>query len=181
MPPASLPESPSPLRHAVIAPVVVAGLLTMGATAAVPTGPILWSGVQAGSTIDQVAAAVPQAKPKTGQGLEDGSLAGLAAPAELAGSPAQAVFFFRGKTLSAVMVESQALSAGHGPQNLAEARRIVGLAKSQYGAPHRCLDRPELAALNCVWTTGPVRIAISYHDFGGGSPGLSIIYRAAPH
>jgi hypothetical protein len=141
---------------------------------------MLWGGAQAGASIDQVAAAIPQAKPQTGQVLEDGSMSGLAAAATLAGSPAQAIFFFRGKLLSAVMVERQGLAAGQGRDNLAEARRIVDLAKGQYGAPHRCIDRPELAALNCVWTTGPVRIAISYHDLGGGSPGLSIVYRPAP-
>jgi hypothetical protein len=180
MPPGSLSESPSPLRLAAIAS-AIAGLSTMSATAAVPSGPALWGGAQAGATIDQVAAAIPQAKPQTGLVLEDGSQSGLAAPAELAGSPAEAVFFFRGKALSAVLVENRALASGHGPENLAEARRVLDLAKSQYGAPLRCVDRPELAALNCVWTTGPVRIAISYHDFGGGSPGLSIIYRPAPH
>jgi hypothetical protein len=180
MPPASLSESPSPLRPAAIAS-AVAGLLSMGAVASVPIGPMLWGGAQAGATIDQVAAAIPQAKPQTGLVLEDGSQSGLAAPAELAGSPAEALFFFRGKALSAVVVENRALVAGHSLENMTEARRVLGLAKTQYGAPHRCIDRPELAALNCVWTTGPVRIAISYHDFGGGSPVLSIIYRPAPH
>ena len=157
-----------------------AALLTMGATVALPTGPNLWNGARAGASIDQVAAAVPQAKPATGQVLEDGSRSGLSAPAELAGAPADAIFFFRGKALSAVLVERSALQAGHGAENLAEARRVVGLATSQYGPPHRCADRAELAALTCIWTTGPVRVAVSYHDFGGGSPGLSILYRAAP-
>jgi hypothetical protein len=157
-----------------------AALLTMGATAAPPTGPNLWNGARAGASIDQVAAAVPEAKPATGQVLEDGSRSGLSAPAELAGAPAEAIFFFRAKALSAVLVERSALQAGHGAENLAEARRVVGLATSQYGPPHRCADRAELAALTCVWTTGPVRVAVSYHDFGGGSPGLSILYRAAP-
>jgi hypothetical protein len=179
MPPGSLSESPSPLRLAVIAS-AVAGLSTMGATAAAPSGPLLWGGAQAGATIDQVAAAIPQAKPQTGLVLEDGSQSGLAAAATLAGAPAEALFYFRGKALSAVVVENRALAPGHSRENMAAARRILGLAKSQYGAPHRCIDRPELAALNCIWTTGPVRIAISYHDFGGGSPVLSIIYRPAP-
>ena len=151
----------------------------MGATAAVPSGPMLWGGARAGATIDQVAAAIPQVKPLTGQWLEDGSQAGLSAPAQLAGSAAQAVFFFRAKGLSAVMVESHPLVAGHGAENLAQARRIIDMAKSQYGPPKSCVERVELAAVNCVWTTDQIRIALGYHDVGGGSPSLSVLYRAA--
>lgn len=157
-----------------------AGLLTMGAAAVAPSGPDLWNGALAGASIDQVAAAVPQARPATGQGLENGSQSGLSAPAELAGAPAEALFFFRGKSLSAVMVEARPAPSGQGQENLAEARRIVGLATRQYGPPHRCVERRELAALNCIWTTGPIRVAVSYHDFGGGSPALSVLYRPAP-
>jgi hypothetical protein len=166
------------LRLAVIA-AGIAGFLTLGAAPAAPTGPDLWNGAMAGATIDQVAAALPQAKPATGQVLEDGSQSGLSAAAQLAGSPAQALFFFRFKGLSAVMIESQAMKPGHGPENLAEARRIVQLATSQYGAPRRCVDRAALAALNCNWTTGQIKVAVSYHDFGGGSPALSVLYSPA--
>ena len=158
----------------------IAGLLTMGAAAVAPTGPILWGGASTGASIDQVAAAIPQAKPANGQVLEDGSQSGLSAPAQLAGAPADAVFFFRGKGLSAVMIESRAVVAGHGPENLAAARRIVALASSQYGPPRRCAERRELAALDCAWLAGPVRVAVAYHDFGGGSPALSVLYRPAP-
>ena len=153
--------------------------MMMGASAAAPIGPNLWNGAAAGMTIDQVAAVVPQAKPAAGQVLEDGSQSGLSAPAELAGAPAEAIFFFHFKTLSAVLVERQALASGHGPENLAEARRIVALATSQYGRPQSCADRPELAGLDCVWQSGAVKVAVSYHDFGGGSPALSILYRTA--
>jgi hypothetical protein len=166
------------LRFAVVAS-VAASLMTMGATAATPTGPNLWNGAVAGMTIDQVAAAVPQAKAATGQVLEDGSQSGLSAPAELAGAPAEAIFFFRFKSLAAVLVEKNAMSSGHGPENLTEARRIVALATSQYGHPQSCVDRPELTDLDCVWLSGGVRVAVSYHDFGGGSPALSILYRPA--
>ncbi|HZC17352.1 MAG TPA: hypothetical protein VE309_11375 [Caulobacteraceae bacterium] len=170
------------MRFAVIVS-AVAGLLTMGAAAAAPSGPDLWNGALAGASIDQVAAATPQAKPATGQVLEDGSQSGLSAPAQLAGSPAEAIFFFQVKSLSAVLVESRAMKSGRGPENLAEARRIVGLATSQYGPPQRCIDRAELAALNCTWTTGSIKVAVSYHDFGGGSPALSVLYSPAiaPH
>lgn len=155
----------------------LAALLTMGATAAAPTGPELWNGVRAGASIDEVAAAAPQAEPSTGQMLEDGSQSGLSAPAKLAGGLAQAVFFFQGKHLSAVLVESCAMTSGQGAANLAEARRIIELARDQYGPPRRCVDRPELAALNCVWASGEIRVSVSYHDFGGGSPALSVLYR----
>ena len=166
------------LRIAIVAS-IAASLLTMGATAATPTRPNLWNGAAAGMTIDQVAAVVPQAKAATGQVLEDGSQSGLSAPAELAGAPAEAVFFFRIKGLSAVLVEKHAMSSGHGPENLAEARRIVALATSQYGRPQSCIDRPELADLDCVWLSGGIKVAVSYHDLGGGSPALSILYRPA--
>jgi hypothetical protein len=163
------------LRLAVIA-AAAAGLLTLAAAAPIPSGPELWNGVKAGATIDQVNDATPQAKPVTTQMLEDGSQSGLSAPALLAGSPAEALFFFRFKGLSAVLVESKALKAGHGPENLAEARRIVALATSQYGAPGRCVDRAQLAALNCTWTTSAIKVVVSYHDFGGGSPALTVLY-----
>lgn len=166
------------MRLAVIA-AGIAGFLTLGAAAAAPTGPDLWNGAQAGATIDQVAAATPQAMPATGQILEDGSQSGLSAPAQLAGAPAEAIFFFRFKGLSAVMIESRALKPGRGPENLAEARRIVQLATNQYGAPRRCVDRPQLAALNCSWRAGSIKVAVSYHDFGGGSPALSVLYSPA--
>ena len=156
-----------------------AALLTMGAAPAVPSGPDLWNGAKAGMTIDQVDALAPQATPATAQRLEDGSQSGLSAPAELAGAPAEAIFFFRYKGLSAVLVESQAMRSGHGPENLAEAKRIVALATSQYGPPQHCITRSELAALNCVWTAGSIKVAVSYHDFGGGSPALSVLYRLA--
>jgi hypothetical protein len=157
----------------------IAALMTMGATVAAPAGPNLWNGAAAGMTIDQVAAAVPQAKPSTGQVLADGSQSALSAPAELAGAPADAVFFFRLKSLSAVLIEKHAMPSGGGPGNLSEARRIVAVATSQYGAPKSCVDRPELASLNCVWLSGAIKIAFSYHDIGGGSPALSVLYRAA--
>jgi hypothetical protein len=166
------------LRFAVVVS-AIAALMTMGATAAAPAGPDLWNGATAGMNIDQVAAAVPQAKPGAGQVLEDGSQSGLSAPAELAGAPADAIFFFRLKSLSAVLVEKHAMPSGHGAENLAEARRIVALATGQYGAPKSCVDRPELASLDCVWLSGPIKVAISYHDTGGGSPALSVLYRAA--
>ena len=156
-----------------------AALLTMRAAEAGPSRPNLWNGAEAGMTIDRVAAQVPRATPATGQVLEDGSQSGLSAPAELAGAPAEAIFFFRGKGLSAVMVESHAMQSGRGPENLAEARRIVALAASQYGQARKCIERRELAALNCVWTAGSIKVAVSYHDFGGGSPALSVLYRPA--
>jgi len=165
------------LRFAVVIS-AVAALMTMGATTIAPAGPNLWNGATAGMTIDQVAAAVPQAKPATGQVLEDGSQSGLSAPAELAGAPADAVFFFRLKSLSAVLIEKHAMPSGHGPANLAEARRIVALATGQYGAPKSCVDRPELTSLDCVWLSGAIKVAVSYHDIGGGSPSLSVLYRA---
>jgi hypothetical protein len=163
----------------VVAVAAVAALMTMGATAAPPAGPNLWNGATAGMNIDQVAAAVPQAKASTGQVLEDGSQSGLSAPAELAGAPADAVFFFRLKSLSAVLIEKHAMPSGHGPGNLVEARRIVALATSQYGAPKSCVDRPELTSLDCVWLSGAIKVAVSYHDIGGGSPALSVLYRVA--
>lgn len=156
-----------------------AALLTMGAAAAVPNGANLWNGARAGMTIDQVDAVVAQASPATAQMLEDGSQSGLSAPAELASAPAEAIFFFRNKALSAVLVERHAMASGHGPENLAEAKRIVALATSQYGPPRSCITRGELAALNCVWTAGSIKVAVSYHDFGGGSPALSVLYRLA--
>ncbi|HEX4197779.1 MAG TPA: hypothetical protein VHZ26_10085 [Caulobacteraceae bacterium] len=166
------------MRLAVIA-AGSASFLIIGAAPPAPSGPDLWNGAKAGATIDQVAAVAPQAKPAIGQTLEDGSQSGLTAPAELAGSPAEAFFFFRFKGLSAVLVESRALKSGRGPENLAEARRIVQLATSQYGAPRRCVDRAQLAALNCTWTSGGIKVAVSYHDFGGGSPALSVLYSPA--
>ncbi len=166
------------VRFAVIAIGAVA-LLIMGAAAPAPSGPDLWNGAAAGMTIDQVAVAVPRAKPATGQLLEDGSQSGLSAPTQLPGGPADAVFFFRGKGLSAVLVERRAMRPGHGSESLAEARRLVAAAAGQYGGPGRCVDRSQIAALACAWTPGAIKVTISYHDFGGGSPALSVLYRPA--
>jgi hypothetical protein len=141
-----------------------------------PAAVDLWNGAAAGMNIDQVAALFPQAAAATNQTLEDGSQSGLSIPAQLGGSPADAIFFFHYNKLTAVLVESRGVRSAERAANLAEARRIVAAAASQYGPPKRCDERPELAALACVWSVGQLAVAVAYHDFGGGSPALSARY-----
>jgi hypothetical protein len=157
----------------------LAVLLATCANAADTAAPELWGGVVAGMTIDQVATRLPQAKPSTGQLLEDLSQSALSVPAQLDGAPADAYLFFRGNGLSAVLVERHDLSSGRRAENLAEARRIVTAATSQYGPPKRCVERRELAALGCTWTAGALKVSLAYHDVGGGSPALSVLYSVA--
>ena len=156
-------------------------LLAAGvAGAADQAPPDLWNGAVVGMNIDQVDARFPQAVATSGQSLEDGSQAALTVPAELGGAKADAFFFFRGNSLSAILVESHAVHSGRRADNLIEARRIVAAATSQYGPPKRCIDRPGLAALDCVWTLGALKVSVGYHDIGGGSPALSALYTRAP-
>lgn len=166
------------MRSALIAR-AAAVALAAGAASAQTATPDLWNGAEAGMSIDRVATLFPQANPETGQTREDGSQAGLSIPAQLAGSPAEAVFFFHNRNLSAVIVESQSVQPDRSRENLAETRRIIALATSQYGRPRRCIDRPELAALTCDWVVGGMKVAVSYRDVAGRDPGLSVLYGLA--
>jgi len=161
---------------------VASGLaaLAIGAAAATPAptpaGVDLWNGATLGMNIDTVQALFPASKVWTGQSIENGALAALRAPARLGDAPAQAVFFFHGRSLAAVIVERDQLAASDRAGNLAEARALAAAATRQYGAPAHCTDRPSLAVFDCVWFSGGVRIALGYHDVGGGSPALSVAY-----
>ena len=66
------------------------------------------------------------------------------------------------------------------PANLADVQRLIAAATAQYGRPGRCVERPRIAAASCTWTIAGLRVAVGYHDFGGASLGLSVVYRAAP-
>jgi hypothetical protein len=154
----------------------LAALLAAGAASADPKDLDLWNGATAGMTIDQAVAQFPHPTPSTGQTLEDGSQSGLSNAAQLGGTPADAIFFFRGNGLTAVVVESHAVRSGQSAENLAEVRRIIDAATSQYGRPKRCIERLQLAALTCTWTVDALAITVAYHDVGGGSPVLSARY-----
>ena len=159
---------------ALLASLLASGVAAAAAPAPPPPGPELWRGALAGMNIDEVVAAVPSAVPFTGQTMDNGALAGLAAPAELDGSPADAVFFFRGRLLAAVLVESRRLPAR--PDYLAKAAALEAQMTSVYGQPLRCVKRPEIAADNCEWRYGALKVAVSYRDVGGGAPLLQVLY-----
>ncbi len=141
---------------------------------------ILWNGAAAGMSIDQVYALFPKSKPATGETLADGAVEALSLPALMDGAPADALFFFRGRDLDAVVVRQETLEPGQPARNLAETARLIAMANSQYGPPSRCTQRPDIAAVSCRWRSGDLEVGLGYHDFGGGSPALSILYTAAP-
>ena len=159
---------------------ILAGVALLAATQARAAPVVLWNGAASGMSIDQVYALFPASQPATGQTLEDGAVEALSLPALIDGMPADALFFFRGRDLDAVVVRQEALDRSERSRNLAEAARLVQLASSQYGRPSRCAQRRNIAAVSCRWLAGGLDVGLSYHDFGGGSPALSILYRAAP-
>ena len=166
-------------RSALIGLAVAAVAASAGVASSPPPPVVLWNGAAAGMSVDQVFALFPTAKPMTGQALEDGALEALNLDATVDGAPADAVFFFRGKALDAVLVERRDLQRDRRAQNLAEAARLVSAATAQYGPPGRCIERQNMAAVDCAWRAGGLKVAVAYHDFGGGSPALSILYSAA--
>ncbi len=165
-------------RRATLIGLALASLVAGSGAASAPAV-VLWNGAAAGMTVDQVYALFAGAKPQTGQVLEDGALEALGVDATVGGAPADALFFFRGKALDAVLVERRDMRRDQRAQNLDEAARLVKAATAQYGAPSRCVDRRGVAAIDCAWTSNGLKVAVAYHDFGGGSPALSILYRAA--
>ncbi len=162
-----------------VAALGLATLLAGAAAAAAPAGVELWHGAAAGMNIDQVVAAVPQSVPFTGQSMENGGVAALAAPAELGGAQADAIFFFHARTLSAVLVESRRIDGGR-PAYLAKTAALEAAMTGAYGPPFRCLKRPEIAATACEWRAPGLKIALSYRDVGGGAPLLQVLYAPAP-
>jgi hypothetical protein len=167
----------SPGRRSALIALAMAAFAVSASAAGPPQTPVvLWNGAAAGMSVDQVFALFPAAKPTTGQTLEDGALEALSLDATVDGAPADAVFFFRGKALDAVLVERRNLQRDR-QQNLAEATRLVSAATAQYGRPSRCIERRDIATVDCAWRGGDLKVAVAYHDFGGGSPALSILYR----
>jgi len=167
------------LRSALSGLALAALAASAGAASAPPAPVVLWNGAAAGMSVDQVYALFPASQAATGQALEDGALEALSLDATIDGAPAIALFFFRGKTLDAVLVERRAMQRDQRMQNLAEAARLVSAASAQYGRPSRCTRRRDIAAVDCAWRDGDLQVAVAYHDFGGGSPALSILHRAA--
>jgi hypothetical protein len=167
------------LRSALIGLAVAALAAAPGVANAPPPLVVLWNGAAAGMSVDQVYALFPGSTPAAGQTLEDGALEALSLDATIDGAPADVLFFFRGKTLDAVVVERRNVQRDRRAQNLAEAARLVSAATAQYGRPSRCIQRRDIAAVDCAWRARGLNIAVAYHDFGGGSPALSILYRAA--
>jgi hypothetical protein len=167
----------SPGRRSALIALAMAAFAVSASAAGPPQTPVvLWNGAAVGMSVDQVFALFPTAKPTTGQTLEDGALEALSLDATVDGAPADAVFFFRGKALDAVLVERRNLQRDR-RQNLAEATRLVSAATAQYGRPSRCIERRDIATVDCAWRGGDLKVAVAYHDFGGGSPALSILYR----
>jgi hypothetical protein len=168
------------MRRTALGLTFAASLLAPAAHAArTPDGVDLWHGATLGMDIDQVQARFPESRAWSGQSLENGALAALILPAQLAGAPADAIFFFRGRALASVIVERRDLPRGDRAQNLAEARRLVAQATQAYGRPRNCSDRGDIAVVDCVWFPGDLRVAVGYHDFGGGAPMLGLSYGPA--
>jgi hypothetical protein len=181
--PASVTQGATPTnagRRAALIGLALAALIGGHGAAASAPGVDLWNGAAAGMNVDQVYALFGAAKPETGQMLEDGAAEALSVGASVGGAPADALFFFRGKVLDAVLVERRGLRREQREQNLAEAARLVTAATTQYGRPNRCIERRDVAAIDCAWVASGLKVAVAYHDFGGGSPALAILYRAAP-
>jgi hypothetical protein len=169
------------MRNILTAVALTASATVASAAAGSPAvGIDLWKGARVGMSVDQVYALFDSAQPETGQSLANGAVEALSLQATIAGQPADALFFFRDKALDAVLIEQRNVRRDQRPHNLAEARELVSFATLRYGAPGRCADWRQVAALSCTWRVGGLSVGVSYLDFGGGSPRLSIIYRASP-
>jgi hypothetical protein len=174
---------------------MLAFLLATAVAAAPPPPPPpppveLWHGAIAGMSPAQVQALFPGGR-APGPALvptsvpdmvEGGAYAGYLADQEVFGYPAVATFYYQGGHLLQVIVNVQNLELHHTRDNVDIARAIETGLSSYYGPPKVCADTDKkgLARLDCRWTVRSLQVGLSYVDYGGMSPALTIAARPRP-
>jgi hypothetical protein len=157
-----------------------------------PPPPELWHGARAGMTPAQVAALFPQGRGPTPSPVKTAFpspdlVEGPAGPGwvvneEVYGHPAVATYYFATGHLLSVVVEVQNLQLRHTRDNVDIAREVETGLTSYYGAPKVCADTGKggLARLDCRWVTDKIQVGLSYVDYGGLSPSLTVATRPRP-
>lgn len=167
-------------------------LLLAAATALPPLPPPeLWHGARAGMTPAQVVALFPHGRapapttlgfPPVANAVEGGGAAGYAVDEEVFGHPAVATYYFQAGGLLETIVEVQNLRLRHTRDNVEIARDVQAGLTNFYGPPKVCADTDKrgLARLDCRWVTSSVQIGLSYVDYGGLGPALTVAVRSLP-
>ena len=157
-----------------------------------PPPPELWHGARAGMTPAQVAALFPKGRGPTAPVIKDpfpspnmvegGGGAGWVVDDVIYGHPAVATYYFAAGRLLSVVVDVQNLQLRHTRDNVDVARDVEAGLTNFYGAPKVCADTGKggLARLDCRWVVRNVQVGLSYVDYGGLNPSLTVATRPLP-
>lgn len=98
------------------------------------------------------------------------------------GHPSVATYYFAGGRLLSVLVDVQNMQLRHTRDNVEIARDVENGLTDYYGAPKVCADTGKggLARLDCRWVVRGVQVGLSYVDYGGLSPSLTVAARPMP-
>jgi hypothetical protein len=171
--------------------------LILAAAAALPPPPLpppveLWHGARGGMTPAQVAALFPKGRGFTPSPIktafpspnlvEGGGSPGWVVEEEVYGHPAVATYYFANGHLLSVLVDVQNMQLRHTRDNVDVARDVENGLTEYYGAPKVCADTGKggLARLDCRWVVRGVQIGLSYVDYGGLNPSLTVATRPVP-
>lgn len=172
--------------------------LILAAATALPPGPPpppppeLWHGARAGMTAPQVAALFPKGHGFTPSPIktafpspnlvEGGGSPGWVVEEMVYGHPSVATYYFAGGRLLSVLVDVQNMQLRHTRDNVEIARDVENGLTDYYGAPKVCADTGKggLARLDCRWVVRGVQVGLSYVDYGGLSPSLTVAARPMP-
>jgi hypothetical protein len=157
-----------------------------------PPPPELWHGARAGMTPAQVAALFPKghgplpppiktAFPSPNL-VEGPAGAGWVVEETVYGYPAVATYYFAAGRLLSVLVDVQNLQLNHTRDNVEVARAVEAGLTDYYGAPKVCADTGKggLARLDCRWVVRNLQVGLSYVDYGGLNPSLTVATRPTP-
>jgi hypothetical protein len=177
----ALPNAPSPR----LAPTVHQQAL---AVAPIPKLE-LWRGAMLGMTPDQVKTLFPAGHPPTPIGKagglpaqDDGAQPLWQMADQVYGRSGVATFFFRDNRLVSLTVDLNAVKPHATIGNMEDARALETAFSGYYGKPKLCFDRTAggLDQVDCRWQGHGLRIGLSYQDFGGASPYMSVAIRPVP-
>jgi len=149
----------------------------------------LWRGAALGMTLDQVKTlfanghfpyALGGAKYPPAE--DDGTDALWQTSDQVYGRAGIATFFFRGGRLASVTVKLSDIKPHATIGNMGDARALETAFSGYYGKPKLCFDSTArgLDQVNCRWEGHGLRIGLSYEDFGGASPYMTIAIRPVP-
>ncbi|MGC1303826.1 MAG: hypothetical protein WA840_15780 [Caulobacteraceae bacterium] len=154
-----------------------------------PPPPIeLWHGAISGMSPAQVQALFPKGRqpqlavgyPPVPNMVEGGGGAGYAVDEDIFGHSAVATYYFQAGRLLEVIVDVKNMGLRRTRDNVDVARQIEGGLTNYYGPPKVCADTDKrgLARLDCRWTVRSLQVGMSYVDYGGLSPSLTIAARS---